>query len=44
MGDGVTWIGDYAFSGCTNLTNVDLSTAVVSLGIGTFQKCSSLQK
>ena len=37
----VTTIGDYAFSGCTNLQSIDISK-VTSLGRYAFEGCSSL--
>jgi len=35
-------IADYAFSGCTSLTNVTISNNVWSIGFGAFQGCTSL--
>ena len=35
-------IGDYAFSGCSNLTSVTIPNSVTSIGYGTFYYCSSL--
>ncbi len=35
--DGVTTVGDYAFSGCENLTQVALPETIVSVGDGAFE-------
>ncbi|MCD7767592.1 MAG: leucine-rich repeat protein, partial [Oscillospiraceae bacterium] len=40
--DGVTSIGDYAFSWCTSLTDVEIGNSVVSIGEKAFNKCVSL--
>lgn len=40
--EGVTDIGDYAFSGCDFLTNVSIPNSVVSIGIDAFDGCSNL--
>lgn len=40
--NGVTRIGDYAFWGCTDLTNVTLSNSITEIGWGAFIECSSL--
>ena len=40
--DGVTNIGNYAFSGCTGLTSVTLPDSVTSIGDGVFSGCSGL--
>ena len=44
--DSVTEIGEYAFSGCTNLTDTGLgsNTSVKSIGISSFAGCRSLQE
>ena len=45
ISSGVTGIGDYAFSGCGNLKNINISNSVKSIGRITnsiFYKCSSL--
>lgn len=42
VGDNVKWIGDYAFSGCQNLTSVDLGKSVESLGEEVFANCTEL--
>ena len=39
---GVTGIGDYAFSGCSNLRTVVIPTSVTAVGYGAFTGCSSL--
>ncbi len=40
--DGVTYIGSYAFSGCSSLTSVVIPDSVTSIGGGAFERCSSL--
>ena len=40
--DGVTNIGNYAFSSCTGLTSVTLPDSVTSIGDGVFSGCSGL--
>ena len=40
--DGVTSIGDYAFSGCSNLTSVTITKRVESVGKRAFEECVSL--
>ena len=35
-------IGDYAFSGCTNLTSVEMSNSVTNIGSFAFYNCASL--
>ncbi len=42
ISDGVTTIGDYAFSGCTNLLTVTIGKSLVSIGTSVFSGCSSL--
>ena len=42
IGDGITSIGDYAFSGCSGLTELTLPNSVTSIGRGTFVDCSGL--
>ena len=39
---GVTSIGNNAFSGCQNLTSVELPDGITSIGYGVFYGCSSL--
>ncbi len=40
--DGITSIGDYAFSSCANLRSVSIPKSVTSIGSGAFSSCSSL--
>ena len=40
--DGVTSIGDYAFSSCTGLTSITIPASVTSIGSFAFGSCSSL--
>ena len=40
--DGVTGIGDYAFSGCTGLTSITIPASVTSIGIRAFEGCTNL--
>ena len=40
--DGVTYIGDYAFLWCTNLTSITIPDSVTSIGNSAFSGCSSL--
>ena len=40
--NGVTYIGNNAFSGCSALTSVTISNSVTSIGDNAFQNCSSL--
>ena len=42
IGDCVTNIGDYAFSGCTSLTNCTLGSGVTSIGGSAFWGCTSI--
>jgi len=41
--NGVTSIGDWAFSGCTGLKSVTISNSVTSIGQGAFQGCTGLK-
>ena len=40
--DGVTSIGDSAFSWCSSLTSITIPSSVTSIGNGEFRECSSL--
>lgn len=40
--DGVTSIGDYAFEGCSSLTEINIPDSVTSIGDRAFRICSSL--
>ena len=42
ISDGVTSIGDYAFAGCSGLTEITISDGVTSIGKGAFSDCTSL--
>jgi hypothetical protein len=40
--NGVTAIGEWAFSGCSGLTSVRISNSVITIGYGAFDGCSGL--
>jgi hypothetical protein len=42
MPDGITSIGDFAFSGCTGLTSINIPAGVVGIGEYAFQSCYRL--
>ncbi len=42
ISDGVTGIADYAFDGCTCLTDVIIPDSVTSMGYGVFKYCDAL--
>ena len=39
---GVTHIGQFAFTGCNNLTSITIPEGVTSIGYGAFRNCTSL--
>ncbi len=39
---GVTSVGDFAFSSCSNLTSITIPNSVTSIGMSAFNGCSSL--
>lgn len=41
--EGVRYIGDHAFEGCSNLEEVRLPSSLVCIGASAFKECSSLQ-
>lgn len=41
--DYVTAIGDYAFSGCLDLSAISIPDTVTSIGIGAFENCEKLE-
>lgn len=41
--EGITNIGEYAFSGCSNLTNIHIPDSVTSIGNNAFFGCSRLE-
>ena len=43
IGDSVTSIGDYAFSGCSGLTSITIPDSVTSIGSSAFSGCRSLE-
>ncbi|MDR2810241.1 MAG: leucine-rich repeat domain-containing protein [Tannerellaceae bacterium] len=42
MAEGITHLGNYAFSWCNNLTSITLPESLASIGGGAFRGCSSL--
>ena len=42
INQGVTSIGDYAFTDCCSLSNIEISNSVTSIGASVFSDCSSL--
>lgn len=42
ISDGITVMGNFTFSGCTNLKDVVLSKDLTNIGVGGFEGCSSL--
>ncbi len=43
IGDGVTYIGYYAFCDCTNLTTVTIPSSMTGIGNYAFQGCTGLE-
>ena len=44
MLDGMLYIGEYAFAGCSNLKSVELPGTLKVLGKGAFEDCTSLER
>lgn len=44
MSNNITSIGDYAFSGDVNLTEIIIPNSVITLGNNAFEKCTKLSK
>lgn len=44
VSDGLTYVGSYAFAGCSRLQEVDIPNSVESIGTAVLQNCSSLRK
>ena len=44
IGDGITAISKYAFTGCSSLINVELGNSVATINNYAFQNCSSLSE
>ena len=42
INSGATSVGDFAFNGCSNLTNVSLPTTIQTIGDSSFSGCSKL--
>ena len=42
IGDGVTSIGDSAFSGCSRLMSITIGNSVMSIGFEAFFNCTNL--
>ena len=42
LGDSVKSIGDYAFSRCSSLTNIEIPASVTSIGASAFYNCTGL--
>jgi hypothetical protein len=44
IGNGITGIGQYAFSGCSGLTSIDIVNGITSIGQYAFSNCANLEK
>lgn len=44
ISDGLTYVGSYAFAGCSRLQEVDIPNSVESVGTAVLQDCSSLRR
>ncbi|MBO5111355.1 MAG: leucine-rich repeat protein [Clostridia bacterium] len=42
IGEGITYIGDNAFTWCTSLVDIKLPNSLVHIGLGAFAECKSL--
>ncbi len=42
IGHNVTYLGDYAFNGCTSLLTIDIPSSVIQSGYNTFGQCESM--
>ena len=40
--EGTTEIGNFAFSGCTGLTDITIPNSVTEIGVGAFRGCTGL--
>ncbi|MBR3552897.1 MAG: leucine-rich repeat domain-containing protein [Clostridia bacterium] len=43
VGNGITTVGDYCFSQCTNLTSVSLPSSLREIGLQAFRQCTTLE-
>lgn len=44
MPNNITRIGQYAFRGCINLSNIDFPNKLTSIDIGAFEDCANLKE